>query len=224
MRSYPFFLAVLAVLPLAISPAHSAPQKMKTGAKAPVAASKNAKKPVKKETPVDAFWRKSDEAFHAGNYPLAIGFHRKIVALDPHDVESYSVASWLLWSLGKSDEALQFIQKGLNANPKNPEMWDAAGQHYTLQKLASNAEEAFGKAIQFGSKGAKADMMLRRRYAHAAQDAGHLAKSIGLWRALVADFPNDVVNKNNLRRVEKAAQPNGGNAQSAALAANSATI
>lgn len=217
MRFSPLFLVVFTALPLTTAFSQSAPQKMKATAKAPLAASKSAKKTVKKESPVDALWRKSDEAFHAGNYPLAVGFHRKIVALDPRDVESYSVASWLLWSLGKPDEALQFIADGLKANPKDPEMWDAAGQHYNLQKRASDAENAFGKAIQFGGKAAKSDMMLRRRYAHAAQDAGHLAKSIELWRALVADFPRDVVNQNNLRRVQKSARPGEGTSQTAAL-------
>lgn len=228
MRS-PFIFALTLLLPLVASRADSAPRKALPDQKTPLVLSKSSSttnktgagkspKTAKKESPIDALWRKSDEAFHAGNYPLAIGFHRKIVALDPRDIESYSVASWLLWSLGKPDDAVQFLQKGIRANPKNPEMWDAAGQQFSAQKRASDAENAFSKALQFGGKGnAKANMMLRRRYGHAAQEAGHLAKSIGIWRALVADFPNDAVNRNNLRRVEKAAQPNGGNAKSIAF-------
>ncbi len=224
MRSFIGFSALFILLPLSNSLVQSAPQKMKAAEKAhshapgeaPVKGKVVKGKVAKKETPLDALWRKSDAAFHAGNYPLAIGFHRKIVALDPGEVESYSVAAWLLWSLGKPDEALQFIQKGLKANPKNPEMWDAAGQHYNLQKRAFDAEIAFGKAIGFTPKG-KVDMMLRRRFAHAAQDAGHLAKSIGIWRALARDFPKNDVNKNNLARVQKAAQPSGDNARSAAF-------
>ncbi|WP_123580634.1 tetratricopeptide repeat protein [Abditibacterium utsteinense] len=221
MRSFLGLSAFLVLLPFSNAFAQSAPQKMKAIGKEHSHAPEKPQskgKTAKKESPADAFWRKSDDAFHAGNYPLAVGFHRKIVALDPHDIESYSVASWLLWSLGKPDDALQFIQQGIRANPKNPEMWDAAGQQFSLQKRALDAENAFGKAIQFSVKGRKgADMMLRRRYGHAAQGAGHLAKSIGIWRALVADFPNDAVNRNNLKRVEKAAQPNGGNTQTAAL-------
>ena len=44
--------------------------------------------------------------------------------------------------------------------------------------------------------------MLRRRLAHAAEKAGNLPLSIFTWRKLVADFPEDAVNKNNLARVE----------------------
>src|SRR5690606_5520562 len=56
--------------------------------------SRETKKPSE-ETTLDYFWRKSDEAFHAGDYPRAIDLHKAIVALDPGDIESYSVAAWL---------------------------------------------------------------------------------------------------------------------------------
>ncbi|HEX8833811.1 MAG TPA: tetratricopeptide repeat protein, partial [Abditibacteriaceae bacterium] len=69
------------------------------------------------ETNTSYFWRKSDEAFHAGDYPRAIGLHKAIVALDPADVESYGVAAWLMWSMGSGDEAVAHIKRGLAANP-----------------------------------------------------------------------------------------------------------
>ncbi len=154
-----------------------------------------------KETAVDKLWRESDVAFHAGNYARAVELHRQIVALEPDDVESYSVASWLLWSMEKPADAIAFLEKGLKANPKNPEMWDAAGQHYGLQKRFSDSHNAYAKAVELSGKAAP--MLMRRRYAHAAQHDGNLGKSIEIWRALVADFPTDAVNKNNLARVEK---------------------
>jgi tetratricopeptide (TPR) repeat protein len=157
--------------------------------------------PAKDETPVDYFWRKSDEAFHAGDYPRAIGLHRAIVALDPTQVESYGVGSWLLWSMGKPEEALQFLQIGLKANPQDSEMWEAAAQQYNLQKRFTDSRDAYAKAVELAGK--DAPQMLRRRYAHAAEHAGDWNKSAEIWRGLVADFPNDVVNKNNLARVEK---------------------
>lgn len=211
MRLTPLLL--LAITPLSLSLALAAPTPQPKSKVAP----KKAPKKLTKTQVVDRLWEQSDAKFHKGDYPGAVALHRKIVALEPNDVESYSVAAWLLWSLGKRADAMQFIQKGLKANPKSSEMWDAAGQHYNLQKRRAEAENAFAKAIEVGGKSAKADLMLRRRYAHAAQNAGHLAKSIGLWRALVADFPKDVVNKNNLARVQKAARPKNEKIQSAAL-------
>lgn len=184
-------LLVLATFgPLALTQAQTAPHDHeKTPAKS-------------EESNSDYFWRKSDEAFHAGDYERAVGCHRAIVALDPTDVESYSVASWLLWSMGKGAEAVGFIERGLKANPKSPEMWDAAGQHFDLQKRFADSQNAYAKAVELSGK--DAPQMLRRRYAHAAQHAGDLNTSIAVWRALVTDFPNEAVNKSNLARVEKA--------------------
>jgi len=161
------------------------------------------------ETQVDKFWRLSDEAFHDGDYPRAIHFHKAIVLLDPHDTESYGNAAWLMWSLGQKTEALAHIARGLKANPTDSEMWDVAGQQYDLQKketpaLAVKAKEAFASAVKFLPEGADKEsaQMLRRRLAHAAEKAGDIKLSIATWRQLVADFPEDVVNKNNLARVE----------------------
>lgn len=149
----------------------------------------------------DYLWRRSDAAFHAGDYPRAIELHRAIVAVDPTDVESYSVGAWLLWSTEKSDEANAFIAQGLKHNPENSEMWDAAGAQYGLEKRFAQERDAYGKAVELAGK--DADMMLRRRYAHASEHAGDLQTSEQIWRDLARDFPKDAVNKNNLARVEE---------------------
>lgn len=170
--------------------------------------SRPAKNPAD-ETQVDQFWRLSDEAFHDGDYPRAISFHKAIVLLDPHDTESYGNAAWLMWSLGQKDQALAHIARGLKANPTDSEMWDVAGQQYDLQKketpaLAVKAKDAFADAVKFLTADADKNdaQMLRRRLAHAAEKAGDLPLSISTWRQLVADFHKDAVNKNNLARVE----------------------
>lgn len=165
----------------------------------------------KKDALIDLFWKSSDKAFHDGNYPLAISYHKAIVILDPHDVESYSNAAWLMWSLGNGDEAQQHINRGLKANPENWEMWDAAGQQDDLQKYFSKAEFAFGQAVKFIP--AKEDsQMLRRRWAHAAENAGDQKTAIRIWQKLVKDYPNDVVNKNNLDRILNPKPDGGGGA------------
>ena len=153
-----------------------------------------------KQAEIDLFWKMSDKAFHDGDYPLAISYHKAIVILDPHDVESYSNAAWLMWSLGNGDEAQQHINRGLKANPKNWEMWDAAGQQDDLQKYFSKAEFAFSQAVKLIP--AKEDsQLLRRRWAHAAEHAGNTKTAIQIWQKLVKDYPNDAVNQNNLNRI-----------------------
>lgn len=156
-------------------------------------------------------WERSDKAFHDGDYERAIKAHKAIVSIDPHDVESFSVAAWLLWSMGKKDEALAHIDRGLKANANDWEMWDEAGQHYQLQAgrdlqspLLVKAKEAFARAVQvFPAVGDKHDgQMLRRRLAHAAEKSGDLELSLATWQKLVQDYPDEVVNKNNLARVQ----------------------
>ena len=148
----------------------------------------------------DYLWRRSDVAFHAGDYPRAIELHRAIVAVDPTDTESYSVGAWLLWSSDKRAEADAFIAEGLKNNPDNWEMWDAAAKQYGLEKDYPQERDAYARAVELSGK--DADQMLRRRYAHASEHAGDLGASARVWRGLVADFPNEAVNKNNLARVE----------------------
>ena len=151
-------------------------------------------------TLTDYLWRKSDDAFHAGDFPRAVELHRAIVTLDPTDSESFGVGAWLLWSLGKRAEADAFIAQGLKANPKDPEMWNVAAQQYDLEKDFTASQKAYGQAVELS--GDKADQMLRRRYAHASEHAGDLNASLQTWRALVKDFPGEAVNKSNLARVE----------------------
>ncbi|HEX8234691.1 MAG TPA: tetratricopeptide repeat protein [Abditibacteriaceae bacterium] len=173
-------------------------------------ASKSGKAAPKKKTPaqlreekLDSLWKQSDKAFHDGNYPLAVSFHRKIVAIDPTDTEAYSNGAWLLWSMGKGNDALAFLQRGIKANPKNADMWEAVGNHYgTFLKRHRDAQVAYARAIQYSPRGANTQM-LRRRLAHAAEGAGDLQTSLATWRALVRDYPNISVNRNNLARVEK---------------------
>ncbi len=154
---------------------------------------------------LDYLWKQSDVAFHEGDYPTAIKIHRAIVTLDPTDTESFGVAAWLLWSLGQKSEARAFIQQGLDANPKDPEMWNVAGEHYDLENSFADAKTAYAKSIELS--GAKAPELLRRRLAHAAEHAGDLELSEQTWTDLVRDFPTQPVDKNNLARVKALRNP-----------------
>jgi tetratricopeptide (TPR) repeat protein len=175
----------------------SAPPKSASGA------SKKKTPAQLREEKLDSLWKQSDKAFHDGDYPRAISFHRQIVAIDPTDVEAYSNAAWLLWSLGKGNDALAFLQRGIKANPKNADMWEALGNHYgSFLKRHREAQLAYTRAVQYSPRSANTQM-LRRRLAHAAEGAGDLQTSLSTWRALVRDYPGIAVNRNNLARVEK---------------------
>ena len=148
------------------------------------------------------FLRKSDEAFHEGDYPRAIACHRAIIALEPDSVDSYGVAAWLLWSSEKGDEAIALIERGIAANPTNWEMMDEAAQHFDLRKMNGRSAALYKRALELLPKD-EPSQMLRRRYAHAAEKSGDLQTSVAVWRALASEFPDEGVNKNNLTRVEQ---------------------
>lgn len=187
---------------------HAAPDAFSQGARshAERSHSTGVEKPGQQESNVDYFWRKSDEAFHDGDFERAIRLHKAIVALDPGDVESYGVAAWLMWSLGRDDEAITHLQRGVKANPGNWGMWNELAQNYDLQKRRPEAFDAYKRAVALVPKEADAHdtQMLRRRLAHAAEKSGDLQTAAETWRALVRDCPDEPVNKNNLARVEKA--------------------
>ena len=150
----------------------------------------------------DYFLRMSDKAFHLGDYERAIACHRAIIALEPDAIESYGVAAWLLWSLGKGDDATALVERGIASNPDDWQMLNEAAQHFDLRKITARPAPLYKRALELLPKD-EPNQMLRRRYAHAAEKSGDLATSIEVWRGLAKDFPDEVVNKNNLARVEK---------------------
>lgn len=85
---------------------------------------------------IERFGRKFQITDHTH---LAAGQEREILPwlrisadLDPHRVETYTVAAyWLRNKLGKVDEAEQFLREGLRTNPNSPEILFELGR---LQK------------------------------------------------------------------------------------------
>src|SRR5437588_9986821 len=59
-----------------------------------------------------------------GNEREILPWLRVSAELDPHRIDTYTVASyWLRSSLGKVDEAEQFLREGLRQNPGSYELW-----------------------------------------------------------------------------------------------------
>jgi tetratricopeptide (TPR) repeat protein len=67
--------------------------------------------------------------------------------LDPHRVESYTVAAyWLRERLGKVDEAEEFLRDGLRANPNDPAILNELGSLYFHNRHDSVKAENIWKA------------------------------------------------------------------------------
>jgi tetratricopeptide (TPR) repeat protein len=64
------------------------------------------------------FWLKADAAFEKGDYDRAIALYKAVMAIEPDNVQAYSNAAWLTWSVGRGEEATAMLQRGTQANPK----------------------------------------------------------------------------------------------------------
>jgi tetratricopeptide (TPR) repeat protein len=67
----------------------------------------------------------------AGNEREVLPWLRISADLDPHRIDTYTVAAfWLRTSLGKVTEAEQFLREGLRNNPTSYELWFELGLLY----------------------------------------------------------------------------------------------
>jgi tetratricopeptide (TPR) repeat protein len=76
---------------------------------------------------IEAFGQKFRPTIHThlenGREREMLPWLRLSAELDPHNTETYTVASfWLRKRLNKADDAEQFLREGLRANPDNPEI------------------------------------------------------------------------------------------------------
>lgn len=70
--------------------------------------------------------------------------------LDPHNIETYTVASyWLRKRLNKADDAEQFLREGLKANPDDPEILnELAWLEFENKKDFTRAENIWKAALR----------------------------------------------------------------------------
>ncbi len=95
-------------------------------------------------------YEKADDHFHEGEYNHAININRIVVQGDPHNVEAYGTAALLLWSTDRNDQAIAFLQQGIQANPDTYYLYDEMGAHYWLHlRDASTAIPYYEKAVKF---------------------------------------------------------------------------
>ncbi|MCC7493815.1 MAG: hypothetical protein IT204_15780 [Fimbriimonadaceae bacterium] len=75
-------------------------------------------------------WEKSDEYFHNGQYAVCVRYCARLVELQPDNIEAYSVAAWLTWSLGDEPGGRRWLERCVQANPRHWEAHFNLGQHW----------------------------------------------------------------------------------------------
>lgn len=160
-----------------------------------------AKSAVKLESWQDAGDALSEEAdwwWHEGNLEQAARCLEALLFVDPESSESYGTAAWLEWSLGRDEQAINTLKRGVAAFPNSPDMHFELGFHYVNTKRYRLAREPLKKALDLGGN----DLMCRQ-YAHCLEKLGQCEECLSQWEKLLKLFPDDPVVRMNYERVRK---------------------
>ena len=150
-----------------------------------------------------------DWHWHKGEYRHIVALSRMIAVSDPHDIENYSQAAWLLWSMDEDNDAVAMYKQGIAANPQTYYMYDDLGYYYyNRKKDMANAALYLQKAIEMPDCQARSFHTL----AHVYEKLGDLRKARDTW-ARAAEMPNNPTRpaaKVNLERVTRLLKEKGG--------------
>ncbi|HEX2952199.1 MAG TPA: tetratricopeptide repeat protein [Armatimonadota bacterium] len=138
----------------------------------------------------------ADQYFHQGNFDQAVNAFDRVTIINPVGIEPYSTAAWLLWSSGKNDQALDFYQRMIAANPNNPDGYFELGLFYVRLHNDTEAVKWLGRAVQLGLRAPKNHL-----YGLALTRLGRNEEALAFWRQVLADSPNDEIAQREIGRL-----------------------
>lgn len=145
----------------------------------------------------DLFFAESDWWWHSGDYEHATRCLMSAAMITPSNIDAFSSAAWLQWSLGKNDSAIAIFKEGIRVNPKNADIHFEYGYHlYNIKKFV-DAEPLLKKSVELG-----VGLTGERVYAHCLENTGKLKESMLVWEKLLKENPDDVTIKNNYNEVK----------------------
>ena len=143
----------------------------------------------------DMLWMKTEDYWHVGKWDEAIRLCRQIVQVDPHFVEAYTGAAYLLYSMDKDDAAIELFRAGMAANPRNYDLPHEFGMYYNYRHKWDLAAEQFEKAVALGAPRAMQHML-----PNVLERAGRLEEALAQWQRILKQYPDDPIAK---RRIEQ---------------------
>jgi tetratricopeptide (TPR) repeat protein len=192
IRGFIFAVSIAALLAAASGPARAA-----RGSRAlhPVKAPAQVDAIV--DNVVDRLWDRADWYWHEGRYEERVAVDRLIIRMDPHFIEPYGTAGWLLESLGRDQEALELYRQAVAAVPTRWETHHDLGMYYYQHKDFTSATTEFQQATQQPG----APEYVWKMLAHAYERSGALEQAVSAWEAAARVAPNDPAIAVNLSRV-----------------------
>jgi tetratricopeptide (TPR) repeat protein len=95
------------------------------------------KEGIDTESP-EALARLGDRYFESSRFEQAAEIYKKVLKLNPNDVDTYNDLGLALHYSGKSDEGVEILQRGAAVNPFFQRIWLSLG--FVLASLGKNEE------------------------------------------------------------------------------------
>lgn len=151
-----------------------------------------------RDTLTDMLWLKTDDYWHTGQWEEAIRLCRQIVQLDPHFIEAWTGAAWMLWSSERDAEAIELFQTGAAANPTSWEIPHEFGLYYRNRKQWDDALVQFRRAAALS-----APAPFQRMVPNTLESADRLEEALQEWKAFRQRFPDDPIAKQHIEKLMK---------------------
>ena len=95
--------------------------------------------------------RLANEAFVNKDYGTAAGLYRRLLSLDPQNVDVYNNLGLTLHYIGRTDEALEWLNKGVVVNGDYQRIWLTLGFVSSAAGDTATARAALNNAVNNGS-------------------------------------------------------------------------
>jgi len=144
----------------------------------------------------DNLWEQNDNFWHRGEYKRCIAMCRLITQIDPHEVEAYDDAAWLMQNDFKDDEAEIFLLEGLKNNRDRYDLYFDLGYFCYMH-------ERFDEAVNYLEEASYFDppAFAKHLLAHAYELAGRYDDAFSIWIEAEALDPSDQVPSNQITRM-----------------------
>lgn len=138
-----------------------------------------------------------DDYFHSGEWEKSVAASERMISLNPHDINPYANAAWLLWSTDQVERAMALYQRMLAANPENPEGYYIIGHYFFFTRRDYAAALPYLEdAVKHGAKPPQSHL-----YGHCLAKLGRTADALAFWRQVLADYPDNAVAKNEIEKL-----------------------
>ncbi len=91
-----------------------------------------------------------DRYFESGRYAEAVDVYKKVLALDPEDIDTYNDMGLAYQYLNQPDKAIETLKKGAALMPSYQRIWISLGFVQASAGNNSEARTALSKAVELG--------------------------------------------------------------------------